>query len=219
MEIDLSILTNQQTPIYFNNKQTITPTHLVFRELNLDAVGKNYEYSRRDLRYPLATLKIYDLHEILLNIDDYHNTTIHQEPVDEYKVLSIPLRVSAYMIFSISQDLGWFFDPKKLGVTLGNTTDGTVNKGLYENLWHYDEDRGVFSLLPIENCRTVAFSAMPLPPKPGEDNVQPINFNLIDTKLTPVTVDPDIRYPGNGGTFDGDQPPPFVDPSTEAPQQ
>jgi len=66
----------------------------------------------------------------------------------------------------------------------------------------------------------VAFSALPLPANPaGGSNVQPINFNLIDTRLTPVTVDPDIRYPGNGGTFDGDPPPPLLTASSGEPRQ
>lgn len=43
--------------------------------------------------------------------------------------------------------------------------------------------------------------------------MQPINFHFIDAGGTKITVDPDIRYPGNTGLET--DPPPITSPKEE----
>lgn len=44
------------------------------------------------------------------------------------------------------------------------------------------------------------------PPKRTQESRQPLNDNIVDNGGTAVTIDPDIRYPGNGGGIDGGTP-------------
>jgi hypothetical protein len=124
-----------------------------------------------------------------------------QETVAEDSELTIPIRKHSYIILAINKGLGATFaydasNRDVQAIDFGEYYDTEqLAKDSYGELRHIDPQTGLGYARAIPNCRMVYFSAIPTP---VADTSQKLNFNLL-AKRTGTIVDPDIRYPGNGG--------------------
>lgn len=196
---------------------------LIFRELNYDkAVGEFY-FSRKDKRTGWAALKgkFGTIDNLIQNIEEYNNLQIAQEDKknDETSKLAIAVRAPSYIVLSISRELPWSFggDGQNQSISIGNYKNSTY-KDNFSDVRHYNANGSVTAAVG-SGCTLIALSVDPLlTPDPHADpyNDQPINFHLVDAGGTAITVDPDIRYPGNSGAEI--DPPPIVIIPVDEPQ-
>lgn len=188
----------------------VKPVQIIYREIDYDVTGDCTCYSVSTKRVPFNRLKRKwsGIEDFVLNIKDFYGQNFSQEDLKEENVLGIPLRYDSYIVLLISKNRKWTFSPEFAGVTMGNYDNAAYNE-YYENLVHFDGND--FSPDPIKNCRLIYFSAKPRMPQdiPGKDNIQKFNFNFFDGAQNGTSVDPDIRYPGNGGQYEADDPQPI----------
>jgi len=181
---------------------TISPIQIVFRELYLINSGTKIRYSRIDRRIPWQNLKHKNINDVIKNIGSYIGKKIDQDPA-ENNPEDIPIRYPSYLILSIKNSETHTFSESTNAVTLINRD--YIN--CFENLIHVDAN-GASSNGPIGKCRLVVLSVSPLP----DGAAQPIALNFNNGRDLLISVDPDIRYPGNGGAVVGDEPDPIVSP-------
>ncbi|MDB5673273.1 MAG: hypothetical protein JWM65_255 [Sphingomonas bacterium] len=208
MGINLDMLSGSHYNIPDSAGTNIVPTHVIFRQIDYDIAKGHFRFSRRDLRVSLAKLQSkftspLDMMNYIANGGKLSSGQDDKPPLEKGE-LDFSIQVPSYVIVSIKPGFNWTFDPGKKGATLGSDT----YLDYYEKLLHYDHVNNRLSAGGFKGCRHVVFSARPLPANPaGGDTEQPINFNLVDARDTPITVDPDIRYPGNTGLTEGDPEP------------
>ena len=179
---------------------------LIFRELNYDAVKGEFYFSRKDMRtgWPALHAEFGSIDEVIKNIDKYNVKHIKQEDPsnNESSNLAIAVRAPSYVVLSINKALPWSFgkDQKKQSISVGEDKNTGYQKN-FSSVRHYNADGSVTDEVG-KQCTMVAFSVDPLlDPDPHAEpyNDQPINFHLVDAGGTAITVNPDIRYPGNSG--------------------
>ena len=120
----------------------------------------------------------------------------------ENKPLAIPVRADSYIVLSVKgnvifpyfSDLGPAVDLKP-----GNPAHPPADS-LYGQLRHYNAETDTFTAEPCAQCEYVFFSAA-VSMTAGYS--QELYFNVLDAAGTPYKIDPDIRYPGNGGGAEG----------------
>ena len=206
MGIIVDILSSSHFEIRDQNTIPIVPSHVIFRELNYDLTKGSFIYSRKDQKVLLTKLQSkfsnpLDMMHFIANTGKISKKQDNQ-PMPEVRELDFSVHEPSYVVVSIKPSFNWAFDPRKKGITLGS--EG--NMDCYERLLHYDGTQ--LSGQPVVGCRHLVFLARALPPNTaGGDTEQPVNFNLVDASGTQVTVDPDIRYPGNTGLTEGDPEP------------
>ena len=124
------------------------------------------------------------------------------EPLDEDKILDIPIREPSYVVIELDPQDGLRFNPNRAGITLGKYFAG--DEDLAGKLYSSPKYVGVTGMIaeePMEGCRMLFFPTVPFSKhRPDVTSYnQPLNFHVIDAAGTPLTIDPDVRYPGNGG--------------------
>ncbi|MEZ0244022.1 MAG: hypothetical protein ACAH11_11650 [Sphingomonas sp.] len=176
--------------------QNFNPLRVVHRILNLDRED-GFLYRSAVKAYPWPQRPRFNgINDLVRHLGTRCATGMPD--VNEAKVLDVPVGADAYVIIEIAPDLNWRFDPRRDGVTLGGIANDARLR--HRNLMHFDPGTAILQEPPCPDCRIVCFSTL----VPLVAN-QPINFNLIDAHGTPISVDPDIRYPGTGGDV-GDGP-------------
>jgi hypothetical protein len=106
-------------------------------------------------------------------------------------------RGPAFLVFKLDRRLNWRFSRALPAVTHKNGADSAHYGGLT-----YVSDGGAYSREPMADCRLVFFKANP----PTEDYRHGFNFNVeliqrphfgeVEARVLPITIDPDIRFPG-----------------------
>jgi hypothetical protein len=196
------------TPIPTNALPTILPAQIVFRELYLINNDTEIRYSRIDKRIPWKKLKHNNINDVIKNIDKYIKKSIEQD-VSEKKLEDIPIRKPSYLILRIKDTEPHDFSRITGAVTL--LDESFID--YFENLVHVDVNGQLSTTPPSTKCRLVVLSVRPLPKK-GDSQAIALNFNNDRGQL--ISIDPDIRYPGNGGAIDGNEPDPIVLPPQPA---
>ncbi|MEI9851858.1 MAG: hypothetical protein WDN24_14640 [Sphingomonas sp.] len=112
--------------------------------------------------------------------------------------LTIPVRADSYIVVSIKGNLFFpYFSSTLPAIELADSNMAEPPSGdLYGELRHHDPATGQFSAKPCANCQYIYFSAAANQTHGYE---QKFNYCVLDARGTIHFIDPDIRYPGNGG--------------------
>jgi hypothetical protein len=169
---------------------TFDPKRVIYRLLAFDPVrGFYFRDPLKAFPWPNPTYP--QIEDLCLHLA----TTIHVNGKPEEKAEDTPLSISvmgdAYLVLELAEDLPWSFEPSVAGITLGKL--GTDAMKLHGALKHFNGK--TFDAAGSKGCKFVFFATK----QPEKDVPQAVNFNLVDAGGTPCSVDPDIRYPGNGG--------------------
>lgn len=107
----------------------------------------------------------------------------------------------AFLVFKLDPRLNWRFSQHEAAVTLKDDAHDIYYGGLV-----YVDDKGKYHPEPIPDCRLVFFAANP----PQGSYKHGFNFNVeliqkphvgeVEPRVLPITIDPDIRFPGGSGT-------------------
>lgn len=110
-------------------------------------------------------------------------------------------RGPAFLMFKLDPRLNWRFSRTEPAVTLKQAEHDQFYGGLT-----YVDVAGDYHQEPIDECRLVFFKANP----PAAPYRHGLNFNVEliqkphvgddEPRVLPITIDPDIRFPGGSGT-------------------
>lgn len=185
-----------------NMPASFRPTQVIYRELNFTG-GSHYTYHDHPWPIPQGWPGIEAHARNIIN----NGYTKQKDDYEEDEPLSIPVRADSYIILSTrGNQIFPYFSATGPGVTLaGSTHDEPPAADIFGKLRHYDpRGAGAFTAAPCANCQFVYFSAAV---NEIEDYVQKLYFNVLELqrmgRTVPHSIDPDIRYPGNGGEVDG----------------
>lgn len=110
--------------------------------------------------------------------------------------LAIPNLRHSYIVLELDNKISWTFASKNSGITLGAyDPDQPTADRLYGWLRHVHPTTGDSVIEPVSKSRLVYFEAV----QGTDGHKQKFYFNLEGARGTVTNVDPDIRYPGNGG--------------------
>jgi len=115
----------------------------------------------------------------------------------ELKPLDITVSRHSYILLELPE--GWSFTAAvgEHGVTLGNYPTTTANAAAYGELRYVTPTD--LQPHPIPGCRMVFFKAINQAGSEEDPYLQPLNFSIFLRDGMAVVIDPDIRFPGNGG--------------------
>lgn len=170
---------------------TFDPKRVIYRLLAFDPVRGFY------FRDPLKAFcwphpKYHTIEDLCLHLAKTIHANGDPEPYAESEPLGIAVKSDAYVILELAEDLPWSFEPSVAGITLGKYESATSDT-MHGKLLHFDPSNQTFRAAGSRGSKFAFFATNP------PANQQSINFNLVDAGGTPCSVDPDIRYPGNGG--------------------
>jgi len=184
--------------------KNIITYYIIYRQLSYDSKNNCFIYFYNDCKvlWSEAKAKFGSIDGVIRHMETHGKISKDNEKKPD-PGLDFSIHDNSSVIIGVDPKINWMFNPDKAGVSLGSID----NISCYDNLQHFDPSSRQFSTKPVKNCRLVMFSAIPLPAVPTGDALQPLNFRLVDAQGTRVTVDPDIRYPGNGGSAPSDPDP------------
>lgn len=177
-----------------------TPTHILYREIKLYTSPIRFAFSKR--YRPIATgAGGPSIEEFLRNIGTYSG--YDGDALEPTGPLDIPVKRHFHLVIGLDRSDGLTFRAGgKAGLTLGDyfQDDQSLADTMYSSL-RYVDDRGNIRPVTAAGCRTLLLTVVSAAmASPGTNPYQqPINFHVIDGGGTPLTIDPDIRYPGTGG--------------------
>lgn len=187
------------TPIPTDPPEGFDPQRIIVRELYRDQHNKpRYRLVDRRRRY-ISDTRFRQLVARVAGRDDWHGTTDNEEP--EHHVLNIPVYLPSYIVVKINDNLGPF-SPPGIELTSANNAYGELR---------YVTRAGVISdQWPDEGCWVIYFAALLRTGSVHGPYRQGINYYATQGLYPPgeeaayarEPIDPDIRYPGNGGQID-----------------
>ena len=122
--------------------------------------------------------------------NDWHGTNDREEEIP----LDIPVYQSSYIVLKMDEQFGGFAPP---GVTLLNENEA------YGELRYVDEAGKILPTWPTSGtCPVILFAARLRTGVPNRPYKQHLNYYPVKSARGFVPIDPDIRYPGNGGKID-----------------
>lgn len=192
-------MSRQNIPMKCRTVIGFDATHIIYRRFSYDP-ATGFRYAQKPLRRRISDLPI-----ALQPIDAFaahaavNPIQWQEEPVDETTPLAIPARVHAYVVLQLDNELPMEFDPGFPAISFGTfEIDQVTADRHYGDVMHFNSGTGHLQIEPCAKCRIAVFSVLPRTP----ESRQALNYNLVDFGGTAVTIDPDIRYPGNGGAVD-----------------
>jgi hypothetical protein len=191
----MSSAANRSVPVNqgIENKppKVFKPKQIIYRELSFDK-GSHYSHKDKPIKFDPA-LKIEDVvRDIIKNGPPKGDTD-----EDEDLPLSIPVRRDSYILLTTRNNAVFpYFSTERPAIDLAENPQNPPTGDLYGELRHYDRATDSFSATPPKDCQFAFFSVAA---HQVNGYVQKINFNVVDARGTTHSIDPDVRYPGNGG--------------------
>ena len=122
-------------------------------------------------------------------------SSLRYDPKEDHK-LDIPVARDSIIIVQLPPLGGHKFIAP--GIRLRKQS-GQCRTDLYGGL-RYVDDQGNSTVTPPNNCKLIYFFAKFQPGTVANPYIQPFLYDVYPTPIRLTVIDPDIRYPGNGGS-------------------
>ncbi|HEV2818528.1 MAG TPA: nucleotide synthetase [Allosphingosinicella sp.] len=198
-------------PVYevndYDEEYTRRPTEATVREIDFeiseDGKELDFFFSRADFSVPISV----DLNTLLRDIRDNafgYGNNAQKEPRDPFESrLSLGNKKYVYVIYRLSDNKRWQFCRDFAPITLGKKA---ADSGRYFEARRFDKDgvaRKIKDGTPAKDESIVAYFIADNE-NSGNYNGHSINLHVDllyqgTRRRLPITIDPDIRYPGGSG--------------------
>ena len=178
------------------------PYYLLYRRIKLSTAPLKFEYSMRYKPLVKGTDTPSVAH-FVRNVGTYEQQW-KGDPA-EYSILDIPVKRHSCIVIELDQTDGLTFRRDRAGISLGDLFEQNevLANQLYTSVRYVDASYNIVNN-PIDKCHMLLFDAVHIKKYQQVTAYnQPINFYVVDDGQTLLTIDPDIRYPGNGGGTEG----------------